>query len=303
MTRAFGTLLPALLLLGACAGSPPPADTPPLAERVSVRRVAREHGLALTADPRSNRLLLEDRDDRILLFPGTSVAVVNGYRVRGMGRIGPEGRRATLRREDAARIDRMIRRTAAPRFREMEVDVLPVEVPRPEKVAAPAPRVDPAWQVPLRRRWRFIVVHHSATDSGNAARFHRHHRRDNGWDGLGYHFVIGNGDGSRDGQVEVGYRWTRQLTGAHAGRPPDGSNLMNETGIGICLVGNFEESRPTAAQRAALHRLLDYLRGRCGIPADHVLAHRDIRGTSCPGRHFPYGEFMVDRPAIPPGVR
>ena len=93
------------------------------------------------------------------------------------------------------------------------------------RVTSRAP--DPKWDVTIRRTWKYIVIHHSATDSGSAASFDRSHRK-RGWDGLGYHFVIGNGRGTGDGVVEVGYRWTRQVTGAHAGRPRPDVNLLNE---------------------------------------------------------------------------
>src|SRR5438067_10459729 len=53
------------------------------------------------------------------------------------------------------------------------------------------------------RSWKWIVIHHSATTSGGAATFDRMHR-EKGWDELGYHFVIGNGTDTRNGQVEVG---------------------------------------------------------------------------------------------------
>ena len=50
-----------------------------------------------------------------------------------------------------------------------------------------------AWDVPQTdRQWRYVVLHHSATDSGSAAEFDKLHRR-RGWDELGYHFVITNG--------------------------------------------------------------------------------------------------------------
>jgi N-acetyl-anhydromuramyl-L-alanine amidase AmpD len=168
-------------------------------------------------------------------------------------------------------------------------------------VAAGAP--DPAWDVKIRRRWLYIVIHHSATESGSAASFHRSHRRDRGWDGLGYHFVIGNGEGSADGLVETGYRWSRQLTGAHAGRPRPDVNLMNERGIGICLVGDFNRRPPTPRQIASLHRLVDWLCARLSIPANRVLVHRDIRGTECPGKHFPASEFLTPRRDVPASYR
>jgi N-acetyl-anhydromuramyl-L-alanine amidase AmpD len=126
------------------------------------------------------------------------------------------------------------------------------------------------------------VIHHSATSNGSAAKFDRDHRA-KGWDELGYHFVIGNGNGSGNGQVEVGSRWPRQKWGAHA-KTPD--NRFNEYGIGICLVGNFDVSRPTPQQQQSLARLVAYLMQTYNIPADRVIGHRDAKSTACPGRNF-----------------
>lgn len=129
--------------------------------------------------------------------------------------------------------------------------------------------------------WRYIVLHHSDTPTGSAAVFDRYHREVKKWDGLGYHLVIGNGTGSRDGQIEIGPRWTRQQTGAHAGVVK-----YNEDGIGICLVGDFERTRPSPAQLQATARLVAYLMKTYRIPAANVIGHKDIRGTNCPGRFF-----------------
>ncbi|MBN2712959.1 MAG: hypothetical protein JXR97_11105, partial [Planctomycetes bacterium] len=69
----------------------------------------------------------------------------------------------------------------------------------------------------LRPDWRYIVIHHSSTASGNAAKFDREHRSGEHpmENGMAYHFVIGNGNGSEDGLVEVGERWKKQLPGGH----------------------------------------------------------------------------------------
>ncbi|MEM8874333.1 MAG: peptidoglycan recognition family protein [Planctomycetota bacterium] len=130
--------------------------------------------------------------------------------------------------------------------------------------------------------WRYIVIHHSATTGGNARTFDRAHRS-KGWDELGYHFVVGNGHGSRDGFVEVGPRWTKQKHGAHA---KTADNRYNQRGIGICLVGNFDNKRPTPAQQAALTKLVAYLMHEHNIPASNVIGHRDTKPTACPGRNM-----------------
>jgi hypothetical protein len=147
------------------------------------------------------------------------------------------------------------------------------------------------------RPWRYIVIHHSATTNGNAAKFHRQHL-DRGWDELGYHFVINNGRGGPDGRVEVGPRWRKQKHGAHCGGTPD--NEYNEVGIGICLVGNFQNRMPTAKQMAALRNLTNYLMETYDIPPHRVIAHRDAPGasTDCCG-HVLYNHLnLAFRPAL-----
>ncbi|MCU0792332.1 MAG: LysM peptidoglycan-binding domain-containing protein [Opitutaceae bacterium] len=139
-------------------------------------------------------------------------------------------------------------------------------------------------------RWTHLVVHHSGIEAGNAKSYDGAHRRRGMENGLAYHFVIGNGRDSGDGQIEVGPRWTRQIYGGHVK-----SQAMNEHGIGICLVGNFEKRVPGSRQLASLHALLNHLRGD-GLPGTSVpkvTVHRwvDRNHTVCPGRRFPYSDL------------
>jgi LysM repeat protein len=137
-------------------------------------------------------------------------------------------------------------------------------------------------------RWKYIVLHHSATSSGNAAIFDLAHRQRGMENGLAYHFVIGNGKDAKDGEIEVGNRWIKQLQGGHLR-----SESLNMIAIGICLVGNFEESRPTRRQQAAAIELISYLREKLGKPYPEFKGHREINPmpTVCPGRHFPLPAF------------
>ena len=150
------------------------------------------------------------------------------------------------------------------------------------------------------RAWRWIVIHHSATTEGSAAVFHRFHVDERGWDSLGYHFVIGNGTGSGDGEIEVGPRWRRQQTGSHAVG-------YNRRGIGICLVGNFNEQRPTPRQMQSLRLLGTHLMKRFDIPPERVIGHKECRGasTECPGKNMPMNdvrEMLRAAVAPPPAV-
>ena len=107
--------------------------------------------------------------------------------------------------------------------------------------------------------------------------------REKGWDELGYHFVIGNGTGSGDGQVEVGPRWPIQKHGAHTKTLDNRYNLY---GIGICLVGNFMVQHPTPAQLRSLTKLVAYLQETYHIPSSCILRHKDCKPTECPGTNL-----------------
>ena len=143
-------------------------------------------------------------------------------------------------------------------------------------------------------RWKFIIVHNSGTRQGNARVFdyyHRHVRRMQ--NGLAYHFVIGNGTSTGNGQVEVGDRWRRQINGGHVH-----SDFLNNISLGICLVGDFNRDQPTQAQLASCEELIRYLRERCGKAdgrAIPVRPHREMNpprwATDCPGDDFPYPWF------------
>lgn len=172
---------------------------------------------------------------------------------------------------------------------------------------------EPSWgdvfhkRVPFAQGWKYIVIHHSATEQGSAASFHRYHLQ-RGWGGLSYHFVIGNGNGADDGEVQQGFRWRQQISGTHISVRAWYYNLF---GIGICLVGNFQEGRPTPAQLDSLVTLVRRLMRQHKIPLQNVLGHGMVRRgfldwddrrimwqptarrepRSCPGRLFPWDEF------------
>lgn len=139
------------------------------------------------------------------------------------------------------------------------------------------------------RRWTHIIVHHTASDFGNARTIDSMHHDRGFWNGLGYHFLIDNGTVEKfDGQIEVGPRWVKQEVGAHT----KASN-MNERGIGISLVGNFSQDLPSEKQMDSLVFLVKTLQSYYHIPNKNVLGHRDVPGanTECPGTRFPWREF------------
>lgn len=121
-----------------------------------------------------------------------------------------------------------------------------------------------------------IVVHCSATPAGKpfrAADIDRWHRAQ-GWNGIGYHFVI-----PLDGSIEPGRDLEKD--GAHVA----GHNART---IGICYVGGMDAGNRTAqdtlneAQARALQLLLDALRMRW--PGATIRGHRDYPDVkkACP---------------------
>jgi N-acetyl-anhydromuramyl-L-alanine amidase AmpD len=169
-----------------------------------------------------------------------------------------------------------------PRYVAPTPPAIKTETPKPE--IRPAIGNIPAAWTPLakaeKRQWQWIVVHHSATANGGASRFDKAHKAQ-GWDELGYHFVIGNGTDTADGLVEVGGRWPVQKHGAHA-KTPD--NRYNDYGIGICLVGNFNETRPTAKQMSSLTKLVAFLANKYNIKNSDIIGHKMTgKQTDCPG--------------------
>ncbi len=142
------------------------------------------------------------------------------------------------------------------------------------------------------REWKYIVLHHTASEAGSVESIDADHRtrkdaQGNPWRGIGYHFLIGNGHGMQDGEVAATFRWKKQCEGAHAG-----DSVYNNQGIGICLVGNFQEAPPTPAQWQSLQLLIRTLRRECRIDHAGIVRHTDIKATACPGKQFPWDQLL-----------
>ncbi|MCK4993771.1 MAG: N-acetylmuramoyl-L-alanine amidase [Candidatus Omnitrophica bacterium] len=139
------------------------------------------------------------------------------------------------------------------------------------------------------KKWKYIIIHHSATDVGSALGFHRHHKTRGFDNGLGYHFVIDNGTrGKKTGHIEISPRWTKQQNGAHCK-----AGKMNYRAIGVCLVGNFSKGRVSKEQMNSLIYLLNRLRKYYKIPKKNILGHGQVQGarTECPGKNFPWNDL------------
>jgi hypothetical protein len=150
-----------------------------------------------------------------------------------------------------------------------------------------------------------IVVHHTVTpnnDPDPAATMramYAYHVKSNGWDDIGYNFVI-----DAAGHVFEG-RWARPYGG---GEHPTGESAIGEGvvgahaegqnagSVGVALMGTFTgRSAPTQAALDALQRLLAWKSDRHGLDAAGTVAwaggsvlptiagHNQVGATSCPG--------------------
>lgn len=149
----------------------------------------------------------------------------------------------------------------------------------PAKTGYQAARVEPAEVVaPLigqpRNRWQEIILHHSGSPRDTVASMTDWHVNHNKWRALGYHFVV-----LRNGQVHIGERWRRQWDGAHCVG-------HNASGIGVCLIGDFREEKPTDAQLVAAAALVDTLLQACQLAPAAIKTHRDFAQTECPGEQM-----------------
>ena len=121
-----------------------------------------------------------------------------------------------------------------------------------------------------------IVIHHTGNpwdDDLSAEEIHEMHQNQ-GWAGIGYHYVI-----RKDGTSEQGRpQWA---IGSHA-------YGHNSHTLGIHVCGNFELVEPTQEQIEKLSYLVGYLCEEYDITPDsrHVVGHCDLMATACPGENL-----------------
>ena len=122
-----------------------------------------------------------------------------------------------------------------------------------------------------------VVIHHTGCNDidASAEQIHGWHLN-NGWAGIGYHYVV-----RKDGTIERGRpEWA---IGSHA----YGENSHT---IGIHFSGDFEQAEPTVEQVEKGAMLIADICDRYGIPIDrdHIVGHGELMATSCPGRNLQY---------------
>jgi hypothetical protein len=132
-------------------------------------------------------------------------------------------------------------------------------------------------------RWQYIFVHHSRTLEGSAQTLV-------GRDGLPVdHFVIGNGDGAIDGEIQITQRWAGQVAAA----PAPGLDRIGSDCVSICLIGDFDRTAPTPTQTLRLTQLVGALQRKLQIGAGQVILVDAPRSPAGTGRRFPATAFRT----------
>lgn len=155
-----------------------------------------------------------------------------------------------------------------------------------------------------KNRWKYIVIHHSGGDYGTIPMLQKVHAQRQPLDpidAIPYHYVIGNGNGIPMGEVKSDFRKKYNVWGSHLSA---NNSYRNFLGLGICLIGNYENNQVPQKQYRALVVLVKQLMRRYEIPVENVSGHGLIRGEStlCPGRHFPMQQFVKDIATSPSGA-
>ena len=120
-----------------------------------------------------------------------------------------------------------------------------------------------------------IILHHAAATTCTVEQVHQWHLN-NGWAGIGYHFLV-----RKDGSIYRGR--PEDKVGAHA-------TNHNSNSIGVCAEGNFQNETMPEAQKESLKELVAYIKGKYGI--NKVQKHSDVNSTSCPGVNYPFNEIV-----------
>lgn len=128
-----------------------------------------------------------------------------------------------------------------------------------------------------------ITIHHDALNSAGLSRerdvatriesIRRSHRqRGSEWVDIGYHYVI-----DPAGRVWEGRPIT--IEGAHVGK-------TNEHNLGICVLGNFDEQRPSSAALTTLDSFVAHQARQHRVSIRNVYTHQELKPTACPGRNL-----------------
>lgn len=151
---------------------------------------------------------------------------------------------------------------------------------------------EPCWRPRYGSTAKMVFVHHTAGSSRYSPQdspaivrgIYAYHTQGQDWCDIGYNALV-----DRFGNIYEGRRGgiRKPVRGAHAGD-------WNTNTVGVSLMGNFEQAKPTKRIRNALVRFTGWrlgtsfvpVRGRVRVAGERfarISGHRDAMSTSCPG--------------------
>ena len=157
----------------------------------------------------------------------------------------------------------------------------------------------PPKELPVQTKVQFVIVHHSAGSNvttnytEEVRNIYLQHTQINGWNDVGYNFLIGRDGVVYEGRDGQGLMDGDNVLGAHFCSQNSGT-------MGICLMGNFNDVKPSEASLASLDQLIGWKLKKEGLQpigmAFHpgsakqlnlISGHRDgVCATECPGNNL-----------------
>lgn len=137
-----------------------------------------------------------------------------------------------------------------------------------------------------------LIVHHSASPRATTTKLDidKWHRQ-RGFSQIGYHKVVEGSGNIVSGRPE-------NVQGAHA-------KGANHDSLGVCVVGNFENESPTAAQINSLVKVLVEWCKKYNLKPTDVYGHTNTPGnvtkTSCPGKNL-YAQLPLIKQKVQLGL-
>jgi N-acetylmuramoyl-L-alanine amidase len=140
--------------------------------------------------------------------------------------------------------------------------------------------------------WQGLIIHHSFTTDGKLLSsfeaIKKYHMEVMGWNDIAYHYVI---------------EYVNNILTLRVGRDLDtvGAHCVgkNQTHIGVCVVGNFDETSPDNEHYKLLSELCCALiQGYAKINVRSIKPHSLYAVKTCPGRLFDFARLILDTEAL-----